>query len=298
MHAKKRALGRGLDALLGASDDSPAGLAAGLPAGSVRSIPVVELAPNPFQPRQHLDPSTLDELTVSIQEKGVLQPLLVRQGPTGYEIVAGERRWRGAQRAGLTDVPVLVREFTDREMLELALIENIQREELNAVEEAMAYRRLIEEFELTQEQVAQRVGKSRVAVTNSLRLLRLPERILDWIREGRLTAGHAKALLALGSQSLQLALCREIMARGLSVREAERRVRKLLKTPDAQIKVREPVIDLQTRELEQKLRLHLGLQVKILPKSNVAGKIEVYYSSLDDFRGFFDHLGISLEQES
>jgi ParB family chromosome partitioning protein len=113
-----------------------------------------------------------------------------------------------------------------------------------------------------------------------------------------MTAGHAKALLSLGSQSLQLALCREIMARGLSVREAERRVRKLLKTPDAQLKVREPVIDLQTRELEEKLRLHLGLQVKVLPKSNVAGKIEVYYSSLDDFRGFFDHLGISLEQES
>jgi len=256
---------------------------------------VVQLRPNPFQPRRRFSAEPLEELTASIQEKGILQPLIVRKAEADYEIVAGERRWRAAQKAGLKDVPVMIRSFSDQDMLELALIENIQREELSAVEEAQAYRQLIEEFELTQEQIADRVGKSRVAVTNALRLLRLPKQILDWIDEGRLTAGHAKALLSLESEPLQIALSREIMGKGLSVREAERRVRKLLKRADPNVKAQEPRIEIEVKDLQDKLCLQLGLQVKVFPSSNTSGRIEVYYSSLDEFQRFFDHLGISFE---
>lgn len=294
MSVKKRALGRGLDALLGGEPAAPP-LAAD--AGSVRTLSVAQLRPNPFQPRRKFRAEPLEELTASIQEKGILQPLVARQAGADFEIVAGERRWRAAQQAGLNEVPVLIRSFNDQEMLELALIENIQREELSAVEEARAYRQLIEQFEVTQEQVAERVGKSRVAVTNALRLLRLPEQILEWIEDQRITAGHAKALLSLESESLQLALAREIMGKGLSVREAESRVRKLLKRVDPRLKAQEPRIEIETTDLQEKLSLHLGLQVKILPASNTAGRIEVFYSSLDEFQRFFDHLGISLEQD-
>jgi len=294
MSVKKRALGRGLDALLGAEP-----IAASLPGGdsitAIQSMPVVQLRPNPFQPRRRFDAEPLEELTASIEEKGILQPLIVRKAETDYEIVAGERRWRAAQKAGLKDVPVMIRSFSDQDMLELALIENIQREELSAVEEAQAYRQLIEEFELTQEQIADRVGKSRVAVTNALRLLRLPKQILDWIDEGRLTAGHAKALLSLESEPLQIALSREIMGKGLSVREAERRVRKLLKRANPNVKAQEPRIEIEIKDLQDKLCLQLGLQVKVFPSSNTSGRIEVYYSSLDEFQRFFDHLGISFE---
>lgn len=294
MSVKKRALGRGLDALLGTEPIAPPS-PGGDSAAVIQSIPVVQLRPNPFQPRRRFSAEPLEELTASIQEKGILQPLIVRKAEADYEIVAGERRWRAAQKAGLKDVPVMIRSFSDQDMLELALIENIQREELSAVEEAQAYRQLIEEFELTQEQIADRVGKSRVAVTNALRLLRLPKQILDWIDEGRLTAGHAKALLSLESEPLQIALSREIMGKGLSVREAERRVRKLLKRADPNVKAQEPRIEIEVKDLQDKLCLQLGLQVKVFPSSNTSGRIEVYYSSLDEFQRFFDHLGISFE---
>lgn len=297
MSVKKRALGRGLDALFGAQS-APDPAASAPPATTpLRTLSVVQLRPNPFQPRHHFRPEALEELTASIQEKGILQPLIVRQTGDDYQIVAGERRWRAAQQAGLMEVPVIVREYTDQEMLELALIENLQREELSAVEEARAYRQLLQEFELTQEQIADRVGKSRVAVTNSLRLLRLPQTILTWIEEAELSAGHAKALLSLESEPLQLALAREIMGKGLSVREAERRVRRLAKKADPDIKAKEPKIEIDTKDLQDKLTLHLGLQAKIFPTSNTSGKIEVAYLSLDEFQRFFDHLGISFEQE-
>lgn len=294
MSVKKRVLGRGLDTLFGTEAVDPP---APPSAGAVLTLSVAQIRPNPFQPRRKFHAEALEELAASIQEKGILQPLIVRRAGGDYELVAGERRWRAAQQVGLKEVPVLVREFNDQEMLELALIENLQREELSAVEEARAYRQLIEEFEVTQEQVAERVGKSRVAVTNSLRLLRLPEQLLNWIEERRLSAGHAKALLSLESEPLQLALAREIMGKELSVREAERRVRKLLKRPDPSLKAREPEIKIEASDLQEKLCLHLGLQVKILPSSNTTGRIEVYYSSLDEFQRFFDHLGISLEQD-
>jgi len=293
-------LGRGLDALLGA-DSAPTAVATvpDVPASAIVMIDVSRITSNPYQPRRHFAPEALEELAASIEQNGILQPLVVRRAAAAgqFELVAGERRWRAAQRLALAEVPAIVREYTDREMLELALIENLQREELNAVEEARAYRRLIDEFGLTQEQVAERVGKSRVAVTNSLRLLRLSDRLLGWLDDGSLSAGHARALLGLDNEGLQLALAREIMTKELSVRETERRVRTLNQAPNPQPKAQTPTVDIDTADLEEKLTLHLGLQVKIHPRTNTTGRIEVFYSSLDEFSRVFDHLGISLEQE-
>lgn len=294
---KKRALGRGLDALLGA-DPPESAVATAPPAqkDGVHSLPVVMLRPNPYQPREVFQDEALDELTASIQEKGILQPLIVRKTGSEYEIVAGERRWRAAQRAGLTEVPVWVREYSDQDMLELALIENLQREDLNPIEEAHAYRRLIDEFSLTQDQVADRVGKSRVAVTNALRLLKLPASVLAWVEEGRISAGHARALLTLTEEPLQLALAREIMGKGLSVREAEKRVRRLVRDRDKPARpAAGPDTSAQTHQMEEKLSLHLGLKVHIQPQSNTSGRVEVYYANLEEFQALLDHLGINVE---
>lgn len=299
MPAKKRALGRGLGSLL-PSQGSPSAASTATPPSNqkaIRQIALTAIRPNPFQPRKTFNAEAIEELAASIDEHGILQPLVLREGEGGYQIVAGERRFRAAQRLELAEVPAIIEAFGDQQMLELALIENIQREELNAVEEAHAYRQLIEEFELTQEQVAQRIGKSRVAVTNTLRLLRLPEEILVWIEEEKLTAGHARALLMLEQKSSQLAMAREIMTQGLSVREAERRVRSLLKKPQADPKAEQPKVEINVADLEEKLRLHLGMQVKIHPTSNTTGRVEVLYTSLDDFQRIFDMLGIELEQD-
>lgn len=294
---KKRALGRGLDALLGSdpAETTAVATAPAEPAG-VRTVPVVMLRPNPYQPREQFNDEALDELTASIQEKGILQPLVVRKAGTEYEIVAGERRWRAAQRAGLIEVPVWVREFGDQDMLELALIENLQREDLNAVEEAHAYQKLIAEFGLTQDQVADRVGKSRVAITNALRLLKLPAAILSWVEEERISAGHARALLTLSEEPLQMALAREIMGKGMSVREAERRVRRLVRDRDKPARPAQgPDASAHTHELEEKLSLQLGLKVHIQPQSNTSGRVEVYYANLEEFQALLDHLGITIE---
>jgi ParB family transcriptional regulator, chromosome partitioning protein len=293
MLAKKRALGRGLDSLLG-SDPVESPTAADSAAGDL-NLAVATIRPNPFQPRKHFDPDKLEELAASIKKNGILQPLIVRRMGSDFEIVAGERRWRAAQRAGLTAVPAIIRGYTDQEMLAWALIENLQREDLNPIEEAKAFQQLIEQFEFTQEQIAERIGKSRVAVTNTLRLLKLPESIAHWIQEGTISAGHARALLSIENESLQLALAREIMNGGLSVREAEKRVRNLIKAPNPNPRAEQPQIEINTQDLQDKLRLHFGLEVRIFPKSNSEGRIEVQYSSLDEFQHFFEQLGISLE---
>lgn len=298
MSVKKRGLGRGLDAVFGTPSPAPAVAVATPTVGDmVHTISVALIKPNPYQPRQHFRQEKLEELSASIAEKGILQPLTIRKRDGEYEIVAGERRWRAAQKAGLLEVPAILRDYSDQDMLELALVENLQRDELNAIEEAVAYRQLIDQFGLTQEQVAERVGRSRVSVANTLRLLKLPKPIVTWIDEDRLSVGHAKALLALENEAAMVALGREIMGNTLSVRETERRVRKILKGPDPKLPVPAPQIDIQTEEMEEKLRLQLGLQVKILPRSNASGKVEVYYSSLDEFQRLFEHMGISLEQE-
>jgi ParB family chromosome partitioning protein len=296
MSAKKRALGRGLDALLGSGPQLGTIIH---PAGSpslIENLDINHLVSNPYQPRKSMDQDSLEELAQSIEKQGILQPLVVRQVDGQYQIVAGERRWRAAARAGLETVPVIVREFNDQEMLELALIENIQREALNAVEEAEAYRQLVEEFALTQDQVAERVGKSRVAVTNSLRLLRLPRTILNWVEDRSLSAGHARALLPIENEETQLAVSREIMTAELSVRAAERRVRQILEGSPATAKTSEKLKKPnEIVDLEDQIRVHLGLRVKIRAKSNISGKVEVYYSSLDEFNHFIQQINLSLD---
>jgi ParB family chromosome partitioning protein len=293
---KKRALGRGLDALLGA--DPPAIAQRRLPATGLQTLSVGLLRPNPFQPRRRLEEEGLEELTASIRESGILQPLVVRPAGRAFEIVAGERRWRAAQQAGLAEVPALVRQIDDQQMLELALVENLQREALGPVEEARAYQRLVDEFGHTQDQVAQRVGKSRVTVTNSLRLLKLPAPILEWLEAGQLSAGHARAILGLTNESAQLALARDIMRLGLSVREAERRVRRLARQRDGKTRpAQSPADGRQQRDLEERLTIHLGLRVRLQARSNGAGHLEVYWSNLEEFQTLIEKLGLSIEQD-
>jgi ParB family chromosome partitioning protein len=249
---KRKALGKGLGALLPEPESEAS--------ASALEVPVQSLEPNPFQPRTRLEPARLEELTASIRESGLVQPILARRLAGGrYQIIAGERRWRAAQQAGLTSVPVTLRDVPDDKLLELALVENIQREELSPLEEAQAFHRLQEELELTQEEVARRVGRERSTIANSVRLLRLPAKVRELLAEGRLDAGHARALLALERAEQQIELAGEIARRGLSVREVERRVA-LLRAPGRKTPARK---DANTRAAEERLRAALGARVEI-----------------------------------
>lgn len=233
-------------------------------------------------------------MAASIKAKGILQPIVLRRAGTGYQLVAGERRWRAAQQAGLERVPAVVQDYDDQEMMEAALIENIQRDDLNAVEEAKAYDRLINQFGLTQEALAEALGKSRVAITNALRLLKLPREILDLIVEDKLSAGHARALLAVETPGKQLVMARHIVEKSLSVRQIEKLVRDKADengAPAAPTQAQDDVTELQDR-----LTQHLGLRVRLLPRSNTTGKLEIYYTSLDEFHKLCAQLGVSLDQ--
>ena len=218
-NGKRKALGRGLSALI----PEPEGDAQAGP-GAATQAPVASLDPNPFQPRSAIDPERLAELAASIRASGIVQPILVRRRGERYQIIAGERRWRAAQALGLASVPVTLRDVPDEQLLELALVENVQREELTALEEAQAFERMQSELGLTQEEIARRVGRDRTTITNTLRLLRLPRELRELVGKGALDAGHARALLALDAASDQVALGREAARKGLSVREVERRV--------------------------------------------------------------------------
>ena len=254
---KRRALGRGLSALLPIPESEEGAVPRAEPGGA--EVPIDQLDPNPFQPRSAVDPVRLGELAASIRESGMVQPILVRRVGERYQIIAGERRWRAAQQIGLATVPVVVREVPDERLLELALVENIQRQELTPLEEAQAFHRLQEEFRLTQEEVARRVGRERSTVANALRLLRLPRELRDLLATGRLDAGHARALLALDGAEDQVALGREVARKGLSVREVERRVA-LLRAPRKRTSGRR---DANTRAAEERLRAALGTRVRI-----------------------------------
>ena len=269
--ARRRSLGRGLSALLG--DEDPA------PEASPRTLRIDLLRPGRYQPRRQFDTAGLEALAQSIREKGVLQPLLVRPHPElidTYEIVAGERRWRAAQLAQLHEVPVVLREIEDREALEIALIENLQRQDLSALEEAQAFQRLVEEFSYTQEAVAQALSKSRSHVANTLRLLELPAPVKQLLDEGQLTAGHARALLG---ASDPLSLAAEVVRRGLNVRQVEQ-LAKRSKAKPSQKAVHEK--DADTRSVEHELTLALGMSVRIDPAHNGrAGTVSIAYQSLD-----------------
>ncbi|MBK8315323.1 MAG: ParB/RepB/Spo0J family partition protein [Acidobacteria bacterium] len=269
----RKALGRGLSALL--SDTLAQG-------DELLDIDIDLIDPNPDQPRSRFDETRLEELAQSIRTNGLVQPILLRriQGAR-YQIVAGERRWRAAQRAGLHKVSAIVREIPDARLLELALIENIQRQELNPIEEALAFQKLIRDLGLTQDEVAKRVGKDRSSVANYLRLLKLPAQIQRMIEDGSISMGHARALLAIDSEELQLKLANEIVAGKLSVRDIEHRVKKLAEEP----KIRESSTavenDANIRAAELKLKRHFGTQVKIhLGQSK--GKIEIDFSSMSE----------------
>ncbi len=241
---------------------------------------------NASQPRTRFDEKKLEELAESIRQNGIVQPILLRRRGARYQIVAGERRWRAAQKAGLQRLPAVIREIADEKLLELALIENIQRQELNAIEEAHAYKRLIETLGLTQETVAQRVGRDRSFVTNYLRLLRLPEDLQELVEQEKLSTGHARALLGIDNPEAQRNLARNVMERSLSVRETERAVKRLVDSVnETKPSFFKPLKrdDANLRAAETKLRRHLGTQVHVLPNQNgTGGKIEVeYYDDQD-----------------
>lgn len=282
----RKVLGRGLSALL---SETPA-----TTNEELREVDIDLIEPNNVQPRTRFDETQLEELAQSIKTNGVVQPILVRKTDGGrYQIVAGERRWRAAQRAGLQRIPSVIRDVPDDKMLELALIENIQRQELNAIEEAYAYKRLIETFNLTQETVAQRVGRDRTFVTNYLRLLRLPEDIQLLVEENKLSMGHARALLGIDDANKQREIARGIIERSLSVRDTERAVKRLVaggeSDPPPASTPSERTSDANTRAAESKLRRRLGTQVHILPnQSGEGGKIEVQYYNETDLQRVYE----------
>ncbi|XWN31924.1 MAG: ParB/RepB/Spo0J family partition protein [Devosia sp.] len=276
----KRRLGRGLSALL-ADIDVPDDSAEAVAQKGVTRLPIEKLTPNPANPRRLFDDKPLDELSQSIRSHGIMQPLLVRPVDDGYEIIAGERRWRAAQKAGLHDVPVLVRDVTPSEALELALIENVQRADLNAIEEAEGYTRLIAEFGHKQDDLAKLIGKSRSHVTNMIRLLNLPDEVREHVVEGRISAGHARALLSASNPRL---MALEVIHDSLSVRATEARVAKEREprpAPKPRLPKVKPVDDANTRALVRRLTARLGLTVTLDHYDDESGRLTIHYSSLD-----------------
>ena len=282
--AKKRpALGRGLSALI-PNRPAPA------PAGSPTEVDIDRLTPNRVQPRTVMDGPKLEELAASIRSSGVIQPIVVRPlDADRFEIVAGERRWRAAQRSGLLRVPVVVRDVADDKLLEVALIENLQRENLNPIEEAAAYQRLISEYHLTQEDVATAVGKNRATVANYVRLLSLPAELQADVSGGALAMGHARALLGLTEPTAQKRAARGVVARGLSVRETEDLVKKLTGQSEPAGPVPPPDPDVHTRAAQDRLRLALGTRVRIVRRGR-KGRIEIAFTSEDELQRLFEQL--------
>jgi ParB family chromosome partitioning protein len=290
---KRNALGKGLSALI---PDAP--LPPPPSEAPVTELEIDALSPNHLQPRLQMDDARLEELTASIRSHGVIQPIVVRKTGDGFRIIAGERRWRAAKRAGLTRVPVVFKdvgaEHASQHLLELALIENIQREDLNPIDEAKAYRRLVDEFHLTQDAVASAVGKDRATVANTLRLLKLPAEVQNDVASLALSMGHARALLALPAESVQLQAAREVKTRGLSVRETEALVKASLEgreigapTPRHAKAALAP--DVHTRAAEDKLKVHLGTRVRIVRKAR-GGRIEIDFASEHELIRIYDAL--------
>ncbi|CAN5783001.1 ParB/RepB/Spo0J family partition protein [soil metagenome] len=281
MAEKRPALGRGLAALI---PDAPAPAAPS--SERALDIDIDLLRPNRFQPRTVMDDTRIEELSRSIKANGVIQPIVVRNAEKGFEIIAGERRWRASQRAGLLKVPVVVRDIPDDRLLAVALIENIQREDLNPIEEAQAYRQLADDYHLTQEQIAESVGKDRSSVANYLRLLKLPTEVRNNLSAGTLSMGYARALLAFTDEASQLRVARDILARNLSVRETESIVKKPAEPPPPR---EEPQKDVHTKAAEDKLRFSLGTRVRIVRRGK-KGRIEIEFQSEDELHRLYEHL--------
>ncbi len=277
---KRPALGKGLSALIPDSFE---------PSISPVDVEIDRLTPNEMQPRGNMDPSALEDLSRSIAVNGIIQPIIVRRVADRFQIIAGERRWRAAKLAGLLRVPVVVREVAfgaERSLLEVALVENIQRENLNPIEEAVAYRRLADQFEMTQEAIATAVGKDRATVANTLRLLKLPDEVRADVASGALSMGHARALLALSDEAEQRRMARDVVARGLSVRETE----SLVKKAGLKVEPGEPAtVDVHTRAAEDRLRLLLGTRVRIVRRGS-RGRIEIDFGSEDELIRVYEQL--------
>jgi ParB family chromosome partitioning protein len=278
---KKRGLGKGLEALIPVSaGERPAGLI---------EVSVDDIAPNPLQPRQKLDPDSLAELAASIREHGLIQPLIVSSTVPGtadapYQLIAGERRLEAARLAGLSTVPVIVKEATPQQMLALALVENIQRADLNPLEEASAYRQLMDEFGMTQEQVAEQVGKSRVAVANTVRLLRLPAAVKSALADGQISEGHARALLGLDHEEAQLRALKTVVKQQLNVRQTEELVRRMLAGPPPHP---ERTTSPETEALERRFRERLGTKVRLF-RSKRGGKLVIHFYSEEELQAIYD----------
>jgi ParB family chromosome partitioning protein len=281
--AERKALGRGLSALLGTPD---------LETDQLTEIDVERILPNSYQPRKSFDDASLNELASSIQAHGVVQPIVVRPLPNGFfQLIAGERRWRAAQRASLSRIPAVVRDTSDHAALEIALVENLQRQDLNPIEEAQAYERLIVEFSMTQEEVAHRVGKNRATIANMLRLLKLPPEVQQWLREDRLTTGHAKALLSLSDLTAILESARKIIQGNYSVRQAEMLVSRYSKSASDKS---EPACSPESLDPNVKAAIHvleqvLGTKVSV-QQNGGRGKIEIHFFSLEEMNRLYEGL--------
>lgn len=284
--AAKRGLGKGIDAMI-SGDDTKAKKVVKEVIKEVDTIDINKIEPNSNQPRKNFNEDKIHELAESIKQHGLIEPLIVQKGKKGfYTIIAGERRWRAAREAGVKEIPVVVKEYSDQQVMEIALIENIQREDLNAIEEAEAYERLIKDFNLKQDKVAERVSKSRVAITNSLRLLKLDPRVREMIIEDKIKSGHARALLSVTDPEEQYRLAVMIFDNSMSVRETEKMVKKYLADkdkPTKEVKKKDTQTELIYKDYEEKLKTVIGTKVNINNKGKGKGKIEIEYFSPDEF---------------
>ena len=291
MAAKKGGLGKGLDSLIIDKNVSIGGKGNNPEKAAEVKVKITKVEPNKEQPRKNFDEDALIELSESIKQFGVLQPLLVQDKKDYYEIIAGERRWRAAKMAGLKEVPVIIKDFTEQEVVEISLIENIQRENLNPIEEAIAYKRLLTEFNLKQDEVAERVSKSRTAVTNSMRLLKLDERVQQMLIDDMISTGHARALLGIDDKDSQYQVAQEIFDKKLSVRETEKLVKKMQKEKTLPPKEKETIDEkvlLAYHDVEEKMKAIFGTKVSINAKDNKKGKIEIEYYSMDELNRIFE----------
>ncbi|GAB4229761.1 MAG: ParB/RepB/Spo0J family partition protein [Acidobacteriota bacterium] len=276
---KRQALGKGLDALLPASSGR---------SSPIVNVPISQVAPNPYQPRMQFPDEELETLAASIRERGLLQPIIVRPTAEGYEIIAGERRWRAAQRAGLMEIPALIKDVSEQDLLELALVENVQRADLSPIEEAQAYRLLADEFGLTQEEIAKRVGRSRSAVANLMRLLQLPAEVQAMVLAGELSMGHARALVT-APRRAQVSLARQAVQEGWSVRQMEDRVRSGAKEGRKEPRPPRPT-DPNLRAAEERLEKHFLTKVEIRPNMNRGGTIVIHYYSEEELDRLYETL--------
>ena len=286
MAAKGRGLGKGLDTLI------PVTVNSGISKKEQKQetlIKITMVEPNRDQPRKNFDEDSLMELAESIKQFGLLQPILVQDKKDHYEIIAGERRWRASKLAGLKEVPVIIKNLTDQEIVEISLIENIQREDLNPIEEAQAFKRLLTEFSLKQDEVAERVSKSRTAVTNSMRLLKLSDDVQQMVIDEMISTGHARTLLAIDNKDKQYELAQEIFDKKLSVRETEKLVKNIGKpVKEKKEAVKDEKLEIIYQDISEKLKIELGTKVTVIPKENGSGKIEIEFYSNDELERLID----------